>query len=138
MFRINGDLEMKQIISRLRTIGLRQIITVVLAAITFLVVPAFNYSTFLQAQAAELNTETGEYNPVTPDTVKRIQSKAEDLGDAPGRRVGDTGLKNIKKLGENIPKAVDLNVRQAGSAYNPKEQNKKEAMERNQEQVEKK
>jgi hypothetical protein len=128
---------MKQIIGRLRTIGLRRIITVFVATVTFLVVPAFNHSTFPQAQAAELNTQTGEYNPVTSDTVKRIQEKAEDLGDAPGRRIGDTGLENIKQLGEKIPKAIDLNARQAGSAYNPKEQNKKEAMERNQEQVEK-
>lgn len=127
---------MKQIIGRLQTIGLRRIIAVFLATVTFLVVPAFNHSKFPQAQAAELNTQTGEYNPVTPDTVKRIQEKAEDLGDAPGRRIGDTGLENIKQLGEKIPKAIDLNVRQAGSAYNPKEQNKKEAMERNQEQVE--
>lgn len=128
---------MKQILGRLRTIGLRQIITVFLATVTFLVVPAFNHNTLPQAQAAELNTQTGEYNPVTPDTVKRIQEKAEDLGDAPGRRIGDTGLDNIKKLGENIPKAIDLNARQAGSAYNPMERNKKEAMERNQEQVNK-
>lgn len=125
---------MKKIIGRLRTIGLRQIITVFLATVTFLVVPAFNHSTFLQAQAA-LNTQTGEYNPVTPDTVERIQSKAEDLGDAPGRRVGDTGLKNIKNLGENIPETLDLKARQTRITFDKNESGKKEAMDKAQEKV---
>ena len=126
---------MKQIISRLRTIGLRQIITVFLATVTFLVVPAFNHSAFLQAQAAEINTQTGEYNPVTPGTVKRIQEKAEDLGDAPGRRIGDTGLENIKQLGESIPKTIELRARQAGAVYNPNEPNREEGLESAQEKV---
>jgi hypothetical protein len=125
---------MKQIISWLRNLGLRQIITVVLAAITFLVVPAFNYGTSLQAQAETLRNP-GEYNPVTPDTVKRIQQEAEDLGDAPGRRIGDTGLENIKQLTESIPKTIELRARQAGSVYNPNEPNSKEAMLRDQEKV---
>lgn len=127
---------MKQIIGRLRTVGLRQIITVFLITVTFVVIPAFTHSTLLQAQAAELNTQTGEYNPVTPDTLKRIKEKAEDFSDSSQEAVADTGLENIKQLPESIPKAIDLNVRQAGSAYNPKEPNKKEAMERNQQKVE--
>ncbi len=126
---------MKQIISRLQTIRLRQIITVFLATVTFLVVSAFNNSTFLQAQATELNTQTGEYNPVTADTVKRIQSKAEDLGDAPGRRIGDTGLKNIKKLGENIPETLDLKARQTRITFDENESDKKGAMDKAQENV---
>lgn len=126
---------MKQIIGRLKTIGLRQIITIFLATMTFLVVPAFNSSTSLQAQAAT-PTVGSDFKSADPDvdagTVRRIQEKAEDLGDAPGRRIGDTGLENIKQLGESIPKTIDLNARQAGSAYNPKEANRKEAMDRNQ------
>ena len=129
---------MKQIIGRLKTIGLRQIITIFLATMTFLVVPAFNSSTLLQAQAAT-PTVGSDFKSADPDvdagTVRRIQEKAEDLGDAPGRRIGDTGLENIKQLGESIPKTVDLNVRQAGSAYNPKEANRKEAMDRNEANV---
>lgn len=129
---------MKQIIGRLKTIGLRQIITIFLATMTFLVVPAFNSSTSLQAQAAT-PTVGSDFKSADPDvdagTVRRIQEKAEDLGDAPGRRIGDTGLENIKQLGESIPKTIDLNVRQAGSAYNPKEPNRKEAMDRNQANV---
>jgi hypothetical protein len=125
---------MKQIISWLRNLGLRQIITVVLATLTFLVVPAFNYNASLQAQAETLRNP-GEYNPVTPDTVKRIQEKAEDLGDAPGRRIGDTGLENIKQLPESIPKAIELRARQAVSVYNPNEPNSKEALDRDQEKV---
>ena len=93
---------MKRIIGQILNFGSRQIITVFLATVAFLVVPAFSYSTFIQAQATTL-TNPGEYNPVTPDTVKRIQEKAEDLGDAPGRRIGDTGLENIKQLPKKIP-----------------------------------
>lgn len=126
---------MKQIIGRLKTIGLRQIITIFLATMTFLVVPAFNSSTLLQAQAAT-PTVGSDFKSADPDidagTVRRIQEKAEDLGDRPEKRIGDTGLENIKQLGESIPKTIDLNVRQAGSAYNPKEANRKEAMDRNQ------
>jgi hypothetical protein len=126
---------MKQIIGRLKTIGLRQIITIFLATMTFLVVPAFNSSTSLQAQAAT-PTVGSDFKSADPDidagTVRRIQEKAEDLGDRPEKRIGDTGLENIKQLGESIPKTIDLNVRQAGSAYNPKEVNRKEAMDRNQ------
>ena len=128
---------MKQIISRLRTLGLRQIISVLLATVTFLVVPAFNYSALLQAQAAELNTQTGEYNPVTPETLERIKEKAEDFGDRPEKRIGDTGLENIKQLGEKIPKVIDLNIRQQGAKYNTNEPNKIEALEEAQEKVDK-
>ena len=124
---------MKQIIRRLRTVGLRQIITIFLATVTFLVVPAFNYSASLQAQAASADVESGA--TVDSDTIKRIQDKAEDLGDSPERPIGDTGLKNIKQLGENIPKVIDLNIRQQGAKYNPNEPNKEEAMEESQKQV---
>ncbi len=128
---------MKQIISRLRSVGLRQIITVFFATLTFLVIPAFSHSASLQAQAAELRNP-GEYNPVTPDTVKRIKEKAEDFSDTSEKAVADTGLENIKQLGEKIPKAIELNARQAGSVYNPNEPNKMEAMERDQKIVESK
>ncbi len=128
---------MKQIISRLRSVGLRQIITVFLATLTFLVIPAFSHSASLQAQAAELRNP-GEYNPVTPDTVKRIKEKAEDFSDTSEKAVADTGLENIKQLGEKIPKAIELNARQAASVYNPNEPNKMEAMERDQKIVESK
>jgi hypothetical protein len=127
---------MKKIIARLQNVGLRQIITVFLATVTFLVVPAFNHNGLLQAQATELNTQTGEYNPVTPDTVKRIQEKAEDLGDRPEKRIGDTGLQNIKKLGENIPETIDLNIRQKRAIYSPNEPNKEEAMDKAQQKAE--
>jgi hypothetical protein len=126
---------MKQIIGRLRTFGLRQIITVFLATVTFLVVPAFNYSASLQAQAATPTMQSGS-DTVDRDTVKRIQEKAEDLGDSPERRIGDTGLGNIKQLGEKIPRVIDLNVRQQGAKYNPNEPNKTKAIEESQNKVE--
>lgn len=127
---------MKQIISRLRTVGLGKIITVFLATVTFLIVPAFNHSAVLQAQAATQNVYP-ESPPVTPDTVERIKEKAEDFGDRPEKRIGDTGLENIKQLGEKIPKVIDLNVRQQGAKYNPNEPNKEEALEEAQEKVDK-
>lgn len=125
---------MKQIISRLRTFGLRQIITIFLATVTFLVVPAFNNSPSLQAQAANPDIESGA--TVDSKTIKRIQEKAEDLGDSPERPIGDTGLENIKQLGEKIPKTIELNIRQQAAKYNPNEPNKKEALEESQEKVE--
>ena len=126
---------MKQIIGKIKQFGLRRIVTVFLATVTFLLIPAFNTNLSQSAYAQTLNNP-GEYNPVTPDTVKRIQEKAEDLGDAPGRRIGDTGLENIKQIPEKIPKVIDLNIRQQGAKYNPNEPNKEEALEKAQEKVE--
>ena len=127
---------MKQIIGWLRTVGLRQIITIFLATITFLVVPAFNHNVLLQAQAATPSSPGGEYNPVTPDTLKRIKEKAEDFGDRPEKRIGDTGLENIKQLPKKIPEVIDMNARQQGAKYNPNEKNKTEAMESGQAKAE--
>jgi len=87
-----------------------------------LVIPAF-HSASLQAQAASADVESGA--TVDRDTIKRIQEKAEDLGDRPDRPIGDTGLENIKQLGEKIPKVIDLNVRQQGAKYNTNEPNKR-------------
>jgi len=128
---------MKQIIARLR-INLRQVVAAVLVAIAFLVIPAFSYSTALQAQAAPQNIEADPYNPVTSDTVKRIQEKAEDLGDSPDRPIGQTGLKNIKKLGENIPETLDLKARQTRVTFDSNKGDKLGAMEKAQQNVEKK
>lgn len=127
---------MKQIISWLRSVKLRQIITVFFATVAFLVVPAFNESVMLQAQAAAPSSPAGEYNPVTPDTVKRIQEKAEDFGDRPEKRIGDTGLENIKQLPKKIPEVIDMNARQQGAKYNPNEKDKTGAMERGQSKAE--
>ncbi len=91
--------------------GLRKIITVFLVAITFLVVPAFSYSQSMQAQAKPVDVQVDSYT-VDSNTVKRIQDQAEDLGDSPERRIGDTGLKNIKNLGENIPETLQMRARQ--------------------------
>lgn len=126
---------MKQIIGWLRTVGLRQIIIVVLTTVSLLAVPAFNHKAALPAQAAP-NSPAGEYNPVTPDTVKRIQEKAEDLGDAPGRRIGDTGLENIRQLPKKIPETLDLKARQTGVTFDQDEPNKKAAMDEAQEKAE--
>jgi len=96
-------------INRLKNIFLRQIVTVFLVAITFLVIPAFGYNEEFQAQAGTLIAKAG--SPILDkDTAERVVESAEDrVGDRP---IGDTGLKNIKKLGENIPQTGELVVRQ--------------------------
>lgn len=68
--------------------------------------------------------------------VQKIQRDAEDLGDSPDHPIGQTGLKNIKKLGENIKETVDLNVRQKGAIYNPNESDKLGALKKAQDQSE--
>jgi hypothetical protein len=114
----------------MKHMGLRRIVTVFLATILFVALPAF------QANAVE--SATGEYNPVTPDTVKRIQEKAEDLGDAPGRRIGDTGLENIKTLPKKIPEVLNLKAKQTKVTFDTNEPNKKAAMDEAQAEVENK
>jgi hypothetical protein len=121
---------MKQIVGRLKNLGLRRIVTLFLATILFVALPAF--------QASAVQSATGEYNPVTPDTVKRIQEKAEDLGDAPGRRIGDTGLENIKTLPKKIPEVLDLKAKQTKVTFDTNEPNKKAAMDEAQAEVERK
>ena len=106
---------MNQVISWLQNLRLRQIVTVFLATVAFLVIPALGYSQSLQAQAKPLTVDTNSYQ-VDSATVKRIQQKAEDLGDSPERPIGDTGLKNIRKLGENIPETINFNARQKQDA----------------------
>jgi predicted PurR-regulated permease PerM len=105
---------MKRVINWLQNMGLRQIVTVFLVAIAFLVIPAFSYNPSLQAQAETLIAGGDSYT-VDSATVKRIQEKAEDLGDRSekrgGRPIGDTGLKNIKNLGENIPETLEMRAR---------------------------
>ena len=120
---------MKQVVARLKNLGLRRIVTVFLATILFVALPAF--------QASAVESPAGEYNPVTPDTVKRIQNKAEDLGDAPDRRIGNTGLENIKTLPEKIPEVLNLKAKQTKVTFDTNEPNKKAAMEEAQADVEK-
>lgn len=105
---------MNRVISWLKNIGLRQIITVFLVALAFLVIPVFGYSQSSQAQAKPVSVEPDPY-VVGSDTVERVQEKAEDLGDRSekrgGRSVGETGLKNIRELGENIPETLGMRAR---------------------------
>ncbi len=65
----------------------------------------------MQAQAKPVDVQVDSYT-VDSNTVNRIQDEAEDLGDSPERRIGDTGLKNIKNLGENIPETLQMRARQ--------------------------
>jgi len=121
---------MKQIVGKIKHLGLHRIVTVFLATLLFIALPAF--------QASAVQSPTGEYNPVTPSTVKRIQEKAEDLGDAPGRRIGDTGLENIKTLPKKIPEVLDLKAKQTKVTFDTNQPNKKAAMDEAQAEVERK
>ncbi|MEO8893045.1 MAG: hypothetical protein ABI417_16270 [Coleofasciculaceae cyanobacterium] len=114
---------MIQAINWLKNITFRQVATLLLTAITFFAIPAFSYSKTVQAQADTL-IASGDSYTVDKATIKRIQDKAEDLGDSPERPIGDTGLKNIKKLGENIPETIDLNARQGFFSGDPDVENK--------------
>ncbi|MBV9385506.1 MAG: hypothetical protein JOZ78_03655 [Chroococcidiopsidaceae cyanobacterium CP_BM_ER_R8_30] len=125
---------MNRVIHWLRNVGIRQIVTVFLATLTFLVVPAFSHSQVFQAQAARSDVYT-ESKPVDSGTVKRIKEKAEDLGDAPGRRIGNTGLGNIKQLGKKIPETIDLNARQTKEIVAPSESDRKAALDKAQKQA---
>ena len=58
-----------------------------------------------------------EANPVTAKTVEKIKQEAEDLGDSPNRPIGETGLKNLRKLGENIPETAKLKAKQTKEIY---------------------
>jgi hypothetical protein len=123
---------MKRIINGLknglRAIAVQSLLTAVLAMALF-VFPVFQTS---QAQAAPQVMS----DRTTDKLVEKIQRDAEDLGDSPDRPIGQTGLKNIKKLGENIKETVDLNVRQKGAIYNPNENNKIEALREAQKETE--
>ena len=93
-------------------------------AITFLIIPAFSCSESLQSQAGTLIAEGDSYT-VNSATIKRIQQKAEDLSDRPDRSIGDTGWKNIKNLGKNVPETIDLNDRQGFFSGDPDDMDKK-------------
>jgi hypothetical protein len=101
---------MNQEINRLQKICLR-LATVVLAAIAFLVIPAFSYSTSFQAEAQTLIADNAGFNKTPSERIEKAIDMAEDhVGDRDG--IGNTGLKNIKKLGENIPETADVIFRQ--------------------------
>lgn len=60
-------------------------------------------------------------NAETLKTIKQIQQEAEDLGDSPERPIGDTGLENIRELGENIPETINMKLKQTRQIYAPKD-----------------
>ena len=127
---------MNQLTSWARKISLRQIVAVFMAAVALLIIPAFSYNLSAQAQAQTLIADADSSYTVDSATIKRIQEKAEDLGDSPERPIGDTGLKNIRKLGENIPETIELNARQGFFSGDPDNLNKKTVLDKAQDKVE--
>jgi hypothetical protein len=120
---------MIRLINWLKNVSFLQIATIFLTALTFFGIPTLINSNAVQAQADTLIADTDSYK-VDKATIKRIQDKAEDLGDSPERPIGDTGLKNIKKLGENIPETIDLNARQGFFSGDPDKMDNKTVKER--------
>jgi len=104
---------MNQMFTRLQNFGLRRVVTVFLTAIVFLIAPIFSHPQLFSARA-DLPVIQSDKEPLNKGTIKRIQQQAEDLGDSPDRPIGDTGLENIRELGENIPETIELKVRQTG------------------------
>lgn len=99
--------KMRKFISKLSS-HLRQVITVSLALIAILVI-SFPATADELRQPQQIITPDDGSETVDQNTVKKIQRNAEDFG---GEDIGDTGLKNIRKLGENIPETADLIRRQ--------------------------
>jgi hypothetical protein len=132
---------MKQVINRFIAVGLRQIIAIFLVATAFLGIPAFSTSLSSQALAVTSEFQTKSPTPSNPsavskETVRRVQEKAEDLGDSPENPSGETGLENIRELGENIRETFDLNVRQKGAIYDSDQPSNVKALDRAQRETE--
>jgi hypothetical protein len=125
---------MQQITTWLTGVGLRKIIPAFFATLLFLAVPAFNAAS--QAQAALPVIQADQDQTVDRGTIKRIQQKAEDLGDGAQRDIGDTGLKNLRRLGENIPETIELKARQTGVTFDRNESNKKARLDEAQQKAE--
>ncbi|MGQ4650208.1 hypothetical protein [Lyngbya aestuarii] len=87
---------------------LRQIFSFFLALIA---VSVFSFPALANDLAGHnrLITPEDSREQVDSTTVNEIQKRAEDFG---GEKIGDTGLKNIRKLGENIPETIEQNFRQ--------------------------
>ncbi|MEB3831727.1 hypothetical protein [Phormidium sp. CCY1219] len=107
---------MNRLITWLKGIRLRQIIAVSLATIALMFSSAFAFGSQNQAQAAKLLTPEDNPEQVDRATAKRVQEKAEDF---PNENIGDTGLKNIRKLNENIPKVIEQNAEETLNPDNP-------------------
>lgn len=108
---------MNRLISWIQSIRLRQIITVFIAATTIFVSSAFGTGSDVQAQAAKLITPNdASAEQVDSATIKRIQDKAEDIN---SDKIGDTGLKNLRNLGKNIPKVIKQNAEETLNPDNP-------------------
>lgn len=107
---------MNLITTWIKNIRLRQIVAMFLATATLLIGTAFSTNAQHQAQAAKLLTPENNTEKVSPETVKTIQQNAEDF---PSEKIGDTGLKNIRNLGNNIPKVIKQNVDETLNPDNP-------------------
>ncbi|NJR50530.1 MAG: hypothetical protein HC780_14135 [Leptolyngbyaceae cyanobacterium CSU_1_3] len=121
---------MKTLTNWLKKLGARSLLTAFFAVLTLLLVPGLQPSS---AQAApQLIADRS-----TDTMVKKVQRDAEDLGDSPDHPIGQTGLKNIRNLGDNIKETVELNARQKSALYNPDVDNKEKALRQAQEKTEK-
>jgi len=100
-------------LNRLRTVGLRQIITIFFSSSCILNITPLTTVHRFEAQAASADVESG----ATGELAILLSGFKEklNLGDRPDRPIGDTGL-GSKQRGK-IPKVSDLNVRQQRAKY---------------------
>ncbi len=107
---------MNRRIYQLQNAFLRRVFATFLIAIAFLAIPAFSYTEAFQARAETLIAKAG--SPILDkETAEKVVERAEDrVGDRP---IGDTGLKNIKQLGKNIPETGELIGRQVSGTDEP-------------------
>ena len=101
---------MRQVMCWLQAINLRRVLTIVCITLALFVAPAFGFGQATQAQANSrvIQVEPNEVDPISDRVIKRIQQKAGDWSDGAKRDTGNTGLKNFRKLPENIPQTLDL------------------------------
>ncbi|MEP0912247.1 hypothetical protein NDI45_15110 [Leptolyngbya sp. GB1-A1] len=115
---------MRQLMRWLRQMQLLRTISRTLAiglmTVALLLTPAFVLQSTVQAQAASdapnapekrlriIQAQPNEVDTISPQVLKRIQRKAEDLGDKAKRNIGDTGLKNLRGLPDKVPETIDL------------------------------
>ena len=109
------DVSMKRVISLLKNIRLRQIVTVFLLILTFLVGTTFDpQGNQLQAQAAQASTEKANYDSDTSDViirtrmerVKEDEEKAAKLLEEEGISVTNRAAESAKEPNKNLFESI--------------------------------
>ena len=109
------DVSMKRVISLLKNIRLRQIVTIFLLILTFLVGTTFvPHANQLQAQASQATTEKANYDSETSDAiirtrmerVKEDEEKAAKLLEEEGIKVTNRAAESAKDPNKNLFESI--------------------------------